>query len=236
VAGGELAALVAVMAAAEVAAPESPDTGYDLVKRAIDMVTAVILLAATVPLQLLVAVAVRLDSGGSSLFRQIRVGKNERTFVMYKFRTMQAGTGDDLLLAHLAKVAAGGFVHPNIRAEGPALYVDADPRLTRVGRWLRRFSLDELPNMWNVLRGHMSLVGPRPLIPQEVEVLDPEARARHKVRPGVTGLAQVEGGSEITFGERADWDLRYVADRSLALDLRILLRTPAAALQRKDHG
>jgi lipopolysaccharide/colanic/teichoic acid biosynthesis glycosyltransferase/O-antigen/teichoic acid export membrane protein len=236
VAGGELAALVAVMAAAEVAAPESPDTGYDLVKRAIDMVTAVILLAATVPLQLLVAVAVRLDSGGSSLFRQIRVGKNERTFVMYKFRTMQAGTGDDLLLAHLAKVAAGGFVHPNIRAEGPALYVDADPRLTRVGRWLRRFSLDELPNMWNVLRGHMSLVGPRPLIPQEVEVLDPEARARHKVRPGVTGLAQVEGGSEITFGERADWDLRYVADRSLALDLRILLSTPAAALQRKDHG
>jgi lipopolysaccharide/colanic/teichoic acid biosynthesis glycosyltransferase len=120
-------------------------------------------------------------------------------------------------------------------ASGPHLYIDQDQRVTRVGRWLRKFSLDELPNLWNVLRGHMSLVGPRPLVPAEVELLDAESRARHKVRPGMTGLAQVKGGSDITFGERAYWDLQYIEHRSLALDIQILWRTPVAALRREDH-
>jgi lipopolysaccharide/colanic/teichoic acid biosynthesis glycosyltransferase len=229
---GEAVAFFGVLVAADRALPESPDSGYDLAKRVIDLLGGLSLILLTLPIQLVVWVAVRLDSRGPALFAQARVGKNERLFPMYKFRTMAAGAGDEPLLRHLAEVAAEGYAHPHARAEGPLIYVDHDPRMTRVGRFLRRTSLDELPNLWNVLRGHMSLVGPRPLIPEEVEVLDPEARGRHKVRPGMSGLAQVEGGSEMTFGERAYWDLEYLRRRSLALDLRILWRTPGAALRR----
>lgn len=231
---GELAALVAVMAAAEVAWPESPDSGYDLVKRGLDLVGAAVLIVLTLPVQLAFALAVKLDSPGPLLFPQTRLGKNERPFTMLKFRTMSAGVGDAPLRAHLARVAEEGYVRPDSRAGGPALYIESDRRVTRVGRLLRAASLDELPNLWNVLAGNMSLVGPRPLVPEEVELLGPEARARHRIRPGVTGMAQVEGGSSLTFGERAHWDLRYVERRSLLLDLSILARTPVAALRRSQ--
>jgi lipopolysaccharide/colanic/teichoic acid biosynthesis glycosyltransferase len=229
---GELAALVAVMVAAELAHPESPDSGYDLVKRAMDMAGGLTLSLLTLPLQLLVAAAILLESPGPVVFRQLRVGKNDRPFTMLKFRTMTSGVGDGPLLAHLDTMVTEGYIRPDPHARGPALLIDDDPRVTRVGRFLRKGSLDELPNLWNVVRGHMSLVGPRPLVPAEVELLDPEARVRHKVRPGLTGLAQVKGGSNITFGERAYWDLEYVANRSLLLDLLILAKTPLAAVRR----
>ena len=229
---GELAALVAVMAAAELAHPESPDSGYDLVKRAMDMAGGLVLFVLTLPLQGLLALAVKLDSPGPVMFRQLRVGKNDRPFTMVKFRTMSDGAGDEPLLHHLASMVEDGYIRPDLHATGPHLVIDDDPRVTRVGRFLRKGSLDELPNLWNVVRGHMSLVGPRPLVPAEVELLDPEARIRHKVRPGLTGLAQVMGGSNMTFGERAYWDLEYVAHRSLILDLKILAKTPLAAIRR----
>lgn len=232
VAVGELAALLGVLIAGELAVPESPDSGYDLAKRAFDLVAGGVLLLLALPVLGALAVAVRLDSPGPVLFRQPRVGKNDRLFTMVKFRTMEEGAGDEPLHRHLAQVAQNGYVHPDAAAEGPRLWIDDDPRLTRVGRFLRRTSLDELPNLWNVVRGHISLVGPRPLVPAEVELLGPEARARHRVRPGLTGLAQVMGGSEITYGARAFWDLQYVERRSLLLDLRILARTPLAALRR----
>jgi lipopolysaccharide/colanic/teichoic acid biosynthesis glycosyltransferase len=229
---GELAALLAVMVAAELAHAESPDSGYDLVKRAMDLVGGLVLALITLPVQVALAVAVRVDSPGPVFFRQTRVGKNDRPFTMVKFRTMAAGAGDDPLRRHLAEMAADGYIKPDRNATGPRLLIDDDPRVTRVGRLLRRGSLDELPNLWNVVRGNMSLVGPRPLVPEEVELLDPEARIRHKVRPGLTGLAQVRGGSDITFGERAYWDLQYIEKRSLLLDLEILARTPLAAVRR----
>lgn len=232
---GELAALVAVLAAVELAGPEAPDSGYDLVKRAMDMTVGGALLALTLPLQLLVALAVKLDSPGPVLFRQQRVGKSRRPFTMVKFRSMEAGVGDQPLRDHLARVADVGWIDPDPAGTGPALWIDDDPRVTRVGRWLRVTSFDELPNLWNVVRGDMSLVGPRPLVPEEVELLGPEAQARHRVRPGVTGLAQVMGGSALTYPERAYWDLRYVERRSLLLDLWILARTPLAALGRRPR-
>jgi lipopolysaccharide/colanic/teichoic acid biosynthesis glycosyltransferase len=230
--GGELAALLAVMVAAELAHPESPDSGYDLVKRAMDMVGGLVLFVVTLPIQALIALAVKLDSPGPVMFRQRRVGKNDRPFTMAKFRTMTVGAGDEPLMRHLAEMTDGAYIRPDRLATGPNLVIDDDPRVTRVGRFLRRGSLDELPNFWNVVRGHMSLVGPRPLVPAEVELLDPESRVRHKVRPGLTGLAQVMGGSNMTFGERAYWDLEYVAHRSLWLDLKVLLKTPLAAIRR----
>ncbi len=229
---GELGALLVVMVAAELAHPESPDSGYDLVKRAMDMVGGLVLFLVALPLQGLAALAVRLDSPGPIMFRQLRVGKNDRPFTMVKFRTMAVGAGDEPLLRHLAAMVDEGYIGPDPNSPGPHLVIDDDPRVTRVGRILRKGSLDELPNLWNVVRGHMSLVGPRPLVPAEVELLDPEARVRHKVRPGVTGLAQVMGGSHMTFGERAYWDLEYVANRSLWLDLKILVKTPLAAIRR----
>ncbi|HUO46374.1 MAG TPA: sugar transferase [Acidimicrobiia bacterium] len=230
--GGELAALVAVMVAAELAHPESPDSGYDLVKRAMDMAGGLVLAILTLPIQILLALAVRLDSPGPVMFTQTRVGKNDRPFTMIKFRTMAAGAGDEPLMRHLAGMIEDGYIGPDRLAEGPHLVIDDDPRVTRVGRFLRKGSLDELPNFLNVVSGHMSLVGPRPLVPAEVELLDPEARVRHKVRPGLTGLAQVMGGSNMTFGERAYWDLEYVAKRSLFMDLKILAKTPLAAIRR----
>ncbi|GEM_PF-395934 len=232
---GELAALVAVLVAAELAGPEAPDSGYDLVKRAMDMTVGSVLMALTLPLQVLVAAAVRIDSPGPVLFRQERVGKSRRTFTMIKFRSMQAGVGDQPLREHLARVADVGWIDPDRHGTGPALWIDDDPRVTRVGRWLRATSFDELPNLWNVIRGDMSLVGPRPLVPEEADLLGPEAQARHRVRPGVTGLAQVMGGSSLTYPERAYWDLYYVEHRSLLLDLWILLRTPLAALGRRPR-
>ncbi len=232
---GELAALLAVLAAAELAGPEAPDSGYDLVKRAMDMTVGGALLLLTLPLQALVALAVKLDSPGPVLFRQQRVGKSRRPFTMVKFRSMQAGVGDQPLREHLARVADVGWIDPDPAGTGPALWIDDDPRVTRVGRWLRTTSFDELPNLWNVVRGDMSLVGPRPLVPEEAELLGPEAQARHRVRPGVTGLAQVMGGSGLTYPERAYWDLRYVERRSLLLDLWILMRTPLAALGRRPR-
>jgi lipopolysaccharide/colanic/teichoic acid biosynthesis glycosyltransferase len=230
---GELAALLFVMLAAEVSDPESPDTAYDLVKRGIDLLASGTLMILTSPLLAALAVTVKLDSPGPVFFRQPRIGKNDRPFVMIKFRSMVDQAGDELLYEHLARVGSDGYVRPDTGASGPRLYIDDDPRVTRVGRWLRKTSLDEIPNLWNVVRGDMSLVGPRPLVPAEVELLDPNARARSRVRPGMTGLAQVEGGSELTFGERAHWDLEYVERRSLLLDLRILARTPLAALGRR---
>lgn len=230
---GELAALLVVMIAAEISSPESPDTAYDLAKRGIDILTAGTLLVLTAPIQLALAIAIKLDTAGPVLFRQPRLGKNDRPFQMVKFRSMISDADDQMLYAHLSKVAQLGYVRPETESTGPQLYIDDDPRVTRVGRFLRKTSLDELPNLWNVLRGDMSLVGPRPLVPAEVALLGHEAQARSRVRPGMTGLAQVQGGSELTFSERAYWDLEYVERRSLLLDVKILVKTPLAALGRR---
>jgi lipopolysaccharide/colanic/teichoic acid biosynthesis glycosyltransferase len=175
---------------------------------------AALLLLLLSPLLLVLLVAIRLDSAGPAVFRQVRVGRGGQHFTMYKLRTMTAGAD-----ASLAELRAGN------EADGPLFKLRADPRITRLGRSLRRYSLDELPQLWNVVRGEMALVGPRPALPEEVATYDQLAARRLVVRPGVTGLWQVSGRSDLPWHTAVGLDARYVERWSLALDLTILVRT-----------
>ena len=188
-----------------------------VVKAVFDRAGAAALLVAASPVMAAIALAVCADSAGPVLFRQIRVGRGGRPFVMYKFRTMCVG----------ADRRRGELRHLN-DADAVLFKMRDDPRVTRVGRWLRRWSLDELPQLFNVLRGHMSLVGPRPPLPDEVAAYPEDARRRLAVRPGMTGLWQVSGRSDLPWEEAVRLDLRYVDNWSLSLDLVILLRTLTA--------
>jgi lipopolysaccharide/colanic/teichoic acid biosynthesis glycosyltransferase len=180
-----------------------------MMRRALDIVFAGVALVLTAPLLALAMLAIRLESPGSAIYRQRRVGKDARPFDLFKLRTMVDGA------EHL----------------GAGLAVNAgDTRITRVGAFLRRTSLDELPNLFNVLRGHMSLIGPRPTLPVQVAQYTARQRGRLSVKPGITGWAQVNGRASLPWSERIELDLYYVEHRSLALDLRILSRTPAMVL------
>jgi exopolysaccharide biosynthesis polyprenyl glycosylphosphotransferase len=185
-----------------------------LFKRAMDVVLSLAALIVLFPLFILVAVMVRIDSPGRILFRQIRVGKNEELFVCYKFRSMREGADEE----------KEALLDQN-EADGPLFKIRNDPRVTAVGRFLRRTSIDELPQLLNVLMGHMSWVGPRPAPPSEVQRYQPWHKRRLAVPPGITGLWQVSGRSELTFDEMVLLDLYYIENWSPALDLQILLRT-----------
>jgi exopolysaccharide biosynthesis polyprenyl glycosylphosphotransferase len=186
-------------------------------KNVFDRVGAVMLLAALAPLLCTVALLIRRGSPGPVLFRQTRVGRDGHEFTMFKFRTMYVDAEQRLaeLLDHN-------------ELDGVLFKIRHDPRVTPVGRWLRRWSLDELPQLGNVLRGDMSLVGPRPPLPREVEVYPDDMRRRFVVKPGLTGLWQVSGRSDLSWEDTVRLDLRYVENWSLSLDLVILLRTLTA--------
>ncbi|HKT01031.1 MAG TPA: sugar transferase [Rugosimonospora sp.] len=185
-----------------------------VVKAVFDRLLAALLLVVSLPLLVGLAVAVRWRSPGPVLFRQVRVGKDGHEFVMFKFRTMHAGAE-----ARLAEIR-----HLN-EHDGVLFKMRRDPRVTPVGRWLRRWSLDELPQIVNVLGGQMSLVGPRPPLPHEAARYADDVRRRLAVKPGMTGLWQVSGRSDLPWEEAVRLDLRYVENWSLSLDLVILLRT-----------
>lgn len=189
------------------------------VKRAIDLAFALAALAALVPLLVILALAITIDSPGSVLYVQTRVGKDGRRFRMLKFRSMRRDA-DELLPALLGQ---------NEISE-PMFKIRCDPRVTRVGWFLRRYSLDELPQLVNVVRGEMSLVGPRPALPVEVARYEDWQMVRLRGVPGITGLWQVSGRNEISFDKMVSLDLHYIRNWSLALDLEILLRTIPAVL------
>lgn len=194
--------------------------GWQLrVKRGVDLVLSALLLVLLAPSFLLIAIAIRLDSRGPVIFRQTRCGKDGRLFTFFKFRSMVDGAEDQ---------------QENLEdfneADGPIFKIRNDPRLTRVGRVLRRTSLDELPQVWNVLRGDMSLIGPRPPIPSEVLRYEPWQRRRLLAVPGITGLWQVSGRSELSFEEMVELDFEYIQRWSLWLDLRIAVRTVLTVL------
>jgi len=175
-----------------------------MIRRAIDILVAGAALLLASPLLAIAALTIKLTSHGPVVYRQRRVGRNGQEFDVLKLRTMVQGA------EHI----------------GAGLWVDEDdPRITRVGALLRRSSLDELPNLWNVLRGEMSLIGPRPTVPEQVAVYTERQRGRLQVRPGITGWAQVNGRAALPWGQRIELDLYYIEHRSLALDLRILART-----------
>jgi len=202
----------------------------EVVKRALDLAVAAVLLLLLSPLLLVVALLVRATTPGPALFRQTRLGHRERPFTVFKFRTMWVG-GDDSAhrryVAQLLNEASPPF------GGRPGLYkLVGDPRVTPLGALLRRTSLDELPQLLNVLRGEMSLVGPRPAQPWEVELFHPHYRARFLVKPGITGLWQVSGRNRMTMRQALDLDVRYVETHSLGLDLSIIWRTIPVVLRR----
>ena len=177
--------------------------------RALDVAGASLGLAIASPALVAAALAIKLDDGGPVFYRQRRVGQDGREFELLKLRTMIIGAEQQ---------GAGWAVNRG------------DPRITRVGRALRRLSLDELPQLWNVVRGEMSLIGPRPTLAYQVESYSPRQRRRLEVRPGVTGWAQIHGRATLPWEERIELDLWYVENRSPWIDLKILLKTPRALL------
>ncbi len=188
--------------------------GQRALKRAIDVALSLVAAVFLAPLLALIALLIKLDSPGPVLFRQLRVGQGGRRFWCYKFRSMREGADQEReQLSDLNE------------ADGPLFKIRDDPRRTRVGRWLRRTSLDELPQIYNVLRGEMSLVGPRPPIPNEVEQYEPWQMRRLEVPPGITGLWQVSGRSDLTFDEMCLLDIYYIENWTPALDVKIILRT-----------
>ncbi len=196
-------------------------------KRAIDLAFAVPLLVCTLPVQLLVAVLVRLDSPGPALFRQQRLGLDAQPFEFKKFRSMHVDAAERFpQLYDYSLIAAEGGAVPLKRAD--------DPRVTRVGRWLRRSSLDELPNLWHVVRGEMSLVGPRPELEGLLSCYAAEHFLNFRVKPGLTGLPQTSGRDGLTVAETVALDLHYAKHASIGLDLRILMRTVVCVLTARD--
>jgi exopolysaccharide biosynthesis polyprenyl glycosylphosphotransferase len=183
-------------------------------KRAMDMSLSLLGMILLLPLFLLIGLFIRLNSPGPVVFRQLRVGKGEQVFSCFKFRSMREGADEE----------KEQLLEQN-EADGPLFKIRNDPRVTSVGRLLRRTSLDELPQLFNVLMGHMSLVGPRPAIPTEVQRYQPWHKRRLEVPPGMTGLWQVSGRSQLTFDEQVLLDLYYIENWSPLLDVQILLRT-----------
>lgn len=206
---------------------------YETIKRWLDVIGSLTLLLALSPLLALIAALVKLGSRGPVLFRQVRIGQMMKPFTMLKFRTMYSGADHTI---HREFVSS--FIRASDQAHQPGqngfFKLTDDPRVTPVGRLLRRTSLDELPQLWNVLRGEISLVGPRPPLRYELEQYEPWHRRRLlEAKPGITGLWQVTGRSRTTFDEMVRLDLRYARTRSLRTDLKIMLATPAAVLSGK---
>jgi lipopolysaccharide/colanic/teichoic acid biosynthesis glycosyltransferase len=196
------------------------------VRRALDVVVSLAVLLLTLPLLLVLALAIRLDSPGPVLLRQKRLGRGGVPFPMLKFRTMYIGA-DQLLEQRLAADAEARHTWHVYQK------LACDPRTTRVGRLLRRYSVDELPQIWNIVRGEMSLVGPRPILPEQRTMYGDAFATYARMRPGVTGLWQVSGRNRLSFAERVTCDERYSRCCSMGLDLRIIVRT-VAVLVRPD--
>jgi len=188
-------------------------------KRALDLILGSLLFVAALPAIVIAAIFVKLDSPGPVFHRAVRVGRGGRRFTFLKLRSMQRD----------AEELRGLLLHLN-EAQGPAFKLTNDPRVTRVGRWLRKTSLDELPQLLHVVQGHMSLVGPRPPFPEEVERYEPWMLRRLSVRPGLTCLWQIRGRSDLSFEEWMRLDLEYVDRLSLPLDLEILVLTIPAVI------
>jgi lipopolysaccharide/colanic/teichoic acid biosynthesis glycosyltransferase len=219
---------------------------YFIGKRLLDVVLAIVLLILLAPVMLLVAILIKLDSAGPIFFTQERVGARRRSeggqmnweiriFPFYKFRSMVRDADP-----HLHRAFARAFIHNDginmVALQNRATQVRKlvnDPRVTRMGRFLRQSSLDELPQLWNVLKGDMSMVGPRPPIPYEVELYEPWHGQRLAAIPGITGLWQVTARSSVDFDEMVRLDIWYIEHQSLWLDLEILLKTPWAVLTSK---
>lgn len=197
-----------------------------VVKRILDTAVASVLLLVLSPLLVVTAVAVKLTSRGPTLFKQERIGLNGNTFHMLKFRSMVVDNSD----AEHRAMNRRELMGEDVADEDGVHKLANDPRVTPIGTVIRRYSIDELPQLWNVVRGEMSLVGPRPSLDWEVELYDTRHRRRELVRPGLTGLWQVSGRNQLSMLQMLELDVQYVESLSIIGDMRILIRTPAAVL------
>lgn len=196
---------------------------YELLKRSLDMILSGTALVVLSPLFLLVALLIYLENPGSVIFSQIRIGENGRPFKFYKFRSMVLN----------AEAMKAEILHLNESQDGVIFKSKKDPRITRVGRFIRRFSIDELPQLFNVFKGDMTLVGPRPPVPSEVALYTPSDRKRLHVKPGITCIWQVSGRSEIPFNTQVKMDLDYITDQSMKKDISLLFKTVKAVISGK---
>jgi exopolysaccharide production protein ExoY len=201
----------------------APSRVFVAVKRAMDIVGSLLLLVVSAPVLLVLGLAALVTSGRPVLYRQQRVGRGGREFEILKLRSMNTNADHHLRVVPELESAylAGGYKLPS----------EDDPRITRLGRFMRRFDLDELPQIWNVLRGDMSLIGPRPVPERELLLYGPDRVFYESVRPGITGLWQVSGRNEVSYPERVALDVEYVERLSIRSDIRILLRTPATVFR-----
>jgi lipopolysaccharide/colanic/teichoic acid biosynthesis glycosyltransferase len=210
-----------------VAAPRDQRRAWPAVKRGLDIAISLAVLLVLAPVLAVIAVAIKLDSPGPVLFRQRRLGRNMAPFTMLKFRTMHPEVPSDPHARYIAALAGG-----NGNGNGNGLKkLTADPRVTRVGRVLRRLSIDELPQLLNVLADGMSLIGPRPALPYELEHYQARHYDRFAVRPGLSGLWQVSGRNRLGFMKMLDLDAEYARTSGPLMDTRILLRTPVAMVR-----
>jgi lipopolysaccharide/colanic/teichoic acid biosynthesis glycosyltransferase len=197
------------------------------IKRILDVSIASVCLVLLSPVMLIIAIWIKYDSAGPAIYRHLRVGKNGKPFWMYKFRSMTTGGEDKGYMEYLRQL-----IESEQNGDGiPYNKMSNDPRITRVGGILRKYYLDELPQFWNIVKGEMSLVGPRPHVQFEVEHYTPEQRSRLIVRPGATGLWQVVGKADCTFSELIDLDLEYIENWSPGLDNKIMLQTVMLMVQ-----
>ena len=185
---------------------------FNICKRVLDILIAITAMVILSPALVVIWIAIKLSSKGSVIFMQERAGKNGMPFIFYKFRTMK----------------------PDVEPFGPSPKSGRDPRLTKVGKFLREYSLDELPQLFNILKGDMSVVGPRPLYISQISEWNEEQKKRLLVKPGLTGLAQIEGRAELTREEKLDLDVKYVETASLFTDIRIILSTIVYVFKRKN--
>lgn len=219
--GGEIVALIALTTATLIRDKDEAERphGYVTVKRTVDIGGSLVAMFLLFPVLAIAAAAVKIDSKGPAFFRQARVGRYGDDFWMVKLRTMVIDHDDDVFKEHIARMKASGTEDAEY-----SIRIDDDPRVTKVGSVLRRWSIDELPNLINVLKGSMSLVGPRPIVREEADLIGLD-NSRFSVKPGVTGLAQVHGRDEISLADRTAWDDEYVEIRSSRLDAKIMLKT-----------
>jgi lipopolysaccharide/colanic/teichoic acid biosynthesis glycosyltransferase len=204
----------------------APGRAYEAAKRTIDIMLSLPLIVIVAPLLVFLCLLVRSTSAGPALFRQERLGRDKQPFTLLKLRTMYINNDDRLHRDYVTRMLSADHTAP---AGNSGLFkLDADPRKTPLGTWLRRTSLDELPQFFNVLHGEMSLVGPRPVLPWEAEMFEEAHQQRFVVKPGITGLWQVNGRSRLSMRRAVELDVEYVARRNVTLDLAILLRTVPA--------
>ena len=205
-------------------------TSYNIAKRSLDLVISLIALIAFAPVMIVIAIAIKSTSKGPVLFRQERIGAGGKSFTFVKFRTMKHKADDSIHKQYVQQLIHGTASSQSDNPDKPMFKLRDDPRITRIGHFLRKTSLDEIPQLFNVIQGSMSLVGPRPPISYEVNAYKSWHMKRLSVKPGITGLWQVSGRSTTTFDEMVHLDIEYIDNRSVSLDMKILFQTIPAAL------